>query len=100
MKLIAMEIENVGVTAEQFEPHLIEEARTVWGLQQQGLIREVYFREDQHTAVLILECEDVSHAQSVLALLPLVRHALIHFDIIPLAPYSGYSRLFVSSGKT
>ena len=99
MKLIALEIENAGVTAEQFEPHLKEEAMAIWELQQKGLICEVYFRADQHTAVLMLECEGVSHAQALLASLPLVKHGLIHFDIIPLAPYSGFSRLFTSDAN-
>ena len=97
MKLIALEIENTGAPVEQFAPYLKDEALAVWELQQEGLIREAYFRADQHTAVLILECEDVSHAQTLLESLPLVRQGLIHFEIIPLAPYSGFSRLFAQN---
>jgi muconolactone delta-isomerase len=95
MKLIALEIENANATAADFEPHLKNEARHVWELQQQGIIRELYFRADQHTAVLVLECESLSQAQKLISSFPLVQQGLIHFDIIPLIPYPGFSRLFV-----
>jgi hypothetical protein len=44
--------------------------------------------------VLVLECADVQEAKRVLETLPLVRQGLIEFEIIPLLPYSGLSRLF------
>jgi muconolactone delta-isomerase len=95
MKFIALEIEKTNATAADFEPHLKNEARHAWELQQLGIIREIYFRADQHTAVLILECESLPHAQELLSSFPLVQQGLIHFDIIPLIPYSGFSRLFM-----
>jgi muconolactone delta-isomerase len=95
MKFIALEIDKANATAADFEPHLKNEAQHVWELQQQGIIREVYFRADQHTAVLILECESLSQARELLSSFPLVQQGLVHFDIIPLVPYSGFSRLFV-----
>lgn len=80
--------------AEQFKPHLGAEAAKVWELYQADVIRELYFRGDVHCAVLILECSDVEEASRVLRTLPLVREGLIAFDIIPLIPYTGFSRLF------
>lgn len=94
MKFIALEIENSNAASEDFQPHLKAEAQHVWDLQQQGFIRETYFRSDQHTAVLVLECENLSHAKQITAAFPLVQLGLIHFDIIPLTPYTGFSRLF------
>ena len=44
--------------------------------------------------MLILECEDVEEAKGFLNTLPLVREGLITFDVIPLTPYPGFSRLF------
>lgn len=44
--------------------------------------------------VLVLECESLQHAETVLSSLPLVQRRLISFELIPLEPYSGYSRLF------
>jgi len=94
MQFIALEVENPNANAEDFQPHLKAEALHVWELQQQGTVREVHFRSDQHTAVLFLECDNLAQAEEVTSCFPLVKAGLIHFEIIPLTPYTGYSRLF------
>jgi len=94
MKFLALERELPNATAEAFQPLLKAEARGVWELQQSGVLREIYFNADQHTAVLILECSDMEAARTSLATLPLVQAGLIIFDVIPLAPYDGFARLF------
>ncbi len=94
MKILALERELPGATAGQFQPLLKDEARRVWEMQQSGQLREIYFDADQHNAVLILECAEVEEARLVLASLPLVSAGLIEFEIIPLAPYDGFARLF------
>jgi hypothetical protein len=94
MKILAIEKEMPGVREEEFKPHLRAEAAKAWGLYQAGVFREMYFRQDWPGAVLILECTDVEQAREVLNTLPLVQEGLISFDVIPLAPYPGFSRLF------
>jgi hypothetical protein len=94
MKILAIEKEMPGVSSEEYQPHLKDEARKVWELQQRDIIREVYFREDVSSAVLVLECDSVQTAEQTLGCLPLVKHGLITFDLIPLKPYPGFSRLF------
>jgi muconolactone delta-isomerase len=94
MKFLALEVESPNLVSSDFEPYLREEAKHVWELQQQGIIREAYFRADRHTAVLVLECDDLAQARDITASFPLVRQGLIHFEIIPLVPYSGLARLF------
>ena len=95
MKILAMEKEIPGVTAEEFTFHLKKaEAAKVWELYQAGVFRELYFRQGRPDAVLVLECADVAEADQVLNTLPLVKEGLIAFDIIPLIPYPGFSRLF------
>lgn len=94
MKILALEQEVPNKTANDFAPHLDAEARRAWVLYQQGVIREMYFNSDDHTAVLIMECENVDEAKSVLNTLPLVQAGLITFQVIPLVPYDGFSRLF------
>ena len=94
MRIIALEKENPGYSAEDFQPHLKAEAERVWELYQAGIIRETYFRADVTEAVLILECADVNEADAALSTLPLVEAGLITFDLIPLRPYDGFSRLF------
>jgi hypothetical protein len=94
MRILALEVENPGVTADEFAPLLAAEARTVWELMQDDLIREIYFRADRACAVLMLECADVQEAERRLAELPLVAAGLIQFELIPLKPYPGFARLF------
>lgn len=94
MKILAIEQEAVGVTPQDFQPHLSAEAAKVWELYQAGSIRELYFHRDQHIAVLMLECEDEQEARDILAMLPLVKEGLISFKLLPLIPYDGFSRLF------
>ena len=75
-----MEIETESVKPQEYTPHLKAEAKHVWELYQSGTIRELYFRADRSTAVLMLECLDVSEAQQILTSLPLVQAGLITFE--------------------
>ncbi len=95
MKILALEKENPNATAADFQPLLRDEAAVVWQLYQEGIIREIYFRQDIHCAVVILECPDANTARQCLQQLPLVQAGLIEFEIIPLSAYPGFSRLFV-----
>jgi hypothetical protein len=70
------------------------EARRVWELYQAGIFRELYFRADRTEAVLLMECSSLEDAQKALDSLPLVEAGLITFEVIPLRPYPGFSRLF------
>jgi muconolactone delta-isomerase len=94
MRILAIEKEVPGLSAEDFKPHLSAEAARAWELYQAGVFRELYFRQDRPEAVLILECPDVEEAQEVLSTMPLVKAGLITFEVIPLVPYPGFARLF------
>jgi len=94
MKILALEHELTGATAERFQQYSRAEAARVWELYQQGIIRELYFRDDRNEAALVLECEDVESARRALATLPLVEQGLITFELIPLKAYPGFARLF------
>ncbi|MCC6615148.1 MAG: superoxide dismutase [Anaerolineae bacterium] len=94
MQILALEREQPGLAPDACMPHLRAEAARVWELQQAGILREIYFDADQHTAVLMLECADVDEARRILSEMPLVQAGLITFDVIPLAPYPGFARLF------
>lgn len=96
MKILAIEREVPGITDNEFEPHLQQEAAKVWELHQSGVFRELYFRNDQSSAVLVLECSDTKEASQILQTLPLVKEGLITFEIIPLTSYPGFSRLFAN----
>ena len=94
MKILALEKELPGHADDEYRPHLRDEAARVWELYRSGLVREAYFDQERHTAVLVLECADAAEARGLLDCLPLVRAGLIDFDLLPLVPYDGFARLF------
>lgn len=93
MKILAIEKEMPGLTSVDYQPWLEAEARKAWELQQEGLIRELYFTDD-HCAVLVLEARDKAHAREIVNLLPLVQQKLIDFELLALTAYPGFERLF------
>jgi muconolactone delta-isomerase len=95
MIVLAIEKSVQGVPATAFSENLLkEEAARAWELHKAGKIRELYFRADRRQAVLVFECSSVEQTRTLLATLPLVNKGLIDFEIIPLAPYTGFERLF------
>jgi len=96
MKILAIEKECPGSQKDLIQARLKHEALKVWGLYQKGIIREAYFQAESHEAVLMLECDDLFEAQTVIRTLPLVEESLIEFTLIPLLPYDGFARLFSS----
>ena len=98
MKILAFEVENPGVNPDDYARYGEAEARRVWELTQEEKIREIYFRQDQNSAVIILECQNMHEAQLILDTLPFVENGLIRFDLMPLKPYPGLERLFRTKG--
>lgn len=98
VKVLAIEQEVSGKSSADYATYLQAEATHVWELYKAGVVRELYFHAEDHIAVLMLECTDVEEASRTLAGFPLVEAGLIHFRIIPLSPYDGFSRLFADHG--
>jgi hypothetical protein len=95
VKILALEEEMAEPAGPAASDGLLkEEARRVWELYQSGVIRQIHFRKDRKSAVLELECTDEKEAERILSGLPLVREKRIRFQVIPLAPYDGFERLF------
>ncbi len=94
MKIIAIEKELPESTPKKFREYADLEAKTAWKLYQEGILRELYFRADKTCSVLVLECDNLEQAEKYLQTLPFVKEGLIIFDLIPLKPYPGFSRLF------
>lgn len=93
MKILAIEKELKPLPKDMAESILKREAFKVWELKEKDLVREIYFNEN-HCAVLILECSDRQMAENILNQLPLVRENYIEFEIMELKPYTGFGRLF------
>lgn len=96
MKIIALEKEVAQPGGEAQSGVYAAEARRVWQLHLDGIIREIYFRRNTHTAVLILECSSLEEANAHLQTLPLLQAGIISFETAILDPYTGYARLFNS----
>ncbi|MFC2094029.1 superoxide dismutase [Bacteroidota bacterium] len=94
MKILAIEKEIEEKSSDDFKPYLKDEAMAVWELYRKNFIREIYFRNDKTSAVLMLECASVEEAEKTLTELPLVKEKLIYFELIPLVAYPGFERLF------
>jgi len=94
MKVLAIEKELDKKSADDMKPLLAKEARRAWELYQSGVFREIYFAQDRPLAIVIMEADGVEDAKKALATLPLVEAGYIDFDVMPLAPYPGFARLF------
>lgn len=97
MKLLAIEHETSGVEHAAFDALLRAEAARLWELWLAGVVREAYFRAEDHTAVLILEAASPDEARETLATLPLVRKGLVSFEVSALVAYDGFARLFAAA---
>jgi muconolactone delta-isomerase len=94
MKILAIEKELDKKPAADMAPLLEREARRAWELYQSGTFREIYFMQEHRLAVIMLEAENAAEAKKALDSLPLVKEGYIDFDVMPLAPYPGFARLF------
>ncbi len=92
MKILAIETDLKKLDANSDKEILKDETRAVLELQQKDILREIYFDEN-HCAVLMLECTDKTEAEKILSGLPLVKDGFISFEIKELHPYTGFSRL-------
>lgn len=94
MRYLALERELDTLPRPDLPELLRKEAAAVWALQKSGVVRDIWFTRPAHTAVVLLECPSVAAARAHLEQLPLVRAGRIRFDLLELAPYDGYERLF------
>ena len=92
MKILATENEIKIIEPELKSELLREEATIVKNLMTDGIIKEIYFNED-NCAVILLESDSKDHAIEILNQLPLVKNGYISFTIMLLNPYSGFKRL-------
>ena len=92
MKILAIEKEIKTANWSNENDTLVKEAEKVYELYLSGSLREIYFN-DNHCAVIILECENLDSAEKLLSTLPLVQKGLISFEIMELNPYTGFNRI-------
>ena len=95
MKILVLPKPIEGVAREELLQHAGSEIQAVWELYAQGICREFYTRANEPgRVVLMFECATMEAAKEALATLPFAQLHLIDFDLIPLAPFTGLTRLF------
>ena len=95
MKVLAIGHPRNGVRWEHIAPYVGEQARSVWERYEIDQVREFYLRADhQPGVVLVMECDDVTEAERLVATLPMAKAGLLDFELIPLRPFMGFRRLF------
>jgi hypothetical protein len=94
MKILALEKELSSARTIDFRKNAKAEAKALWQLYLNGIVREFYFQKDKNLAVLVLEVKTKQAANKELRKLPFVNKKLIKFELIPLKPYTGFERLF------
>lgn len=97
MKLLCLDVPQPGATPEQYAPHMEAEVRFAWDLYKQGLIRDIYFRQDRPGVAILAEADSVEAARARLMELPLAKAGLIGWDVIPLGPMTNWEMLFAKA---
>jgi muconolactone delta-isomerase len=76
---------------EQFAPMLEPEAQAIRTLYAQGIVRNIWSREDALGAVVLLEADSLQSAREIVAELPLVQSRMAELQMmIPLRGYRGF----------
>lgn len=101
MKMLVLPKPREGVPRAALQQHAAAEIRAVWDLYAQGICREFYVRAAEPGRVaLMFECATVDAAEEAIATLPFAQLHLIDFEVIPLAPFVGLTRLFQAPVET
>lgn len=76
---------------EQFAPMLEPEAQAIRTLYAQGVVRNVWSREDALGAVVLLEADSLDRARAIVATFPLVERDMAEVQmLIPMRGYRGF----------
>lgn len=89
MKVIVIATRKPEAKPEDFAPHLENEVKVALGMYRDEIVREIYSRSDGKGAVLVLECDDLAHAEQLVAGLPLAAAGLLTFEFYGTKPYRG-----------
>jgi len=100
MRVLAIERELPMPPYQNLRDLLHDEAAAIWDLQKRGIVREIWFTKPGRLAVIMFECSGAAEARQHLAHLPLVRSALIDFNLLELENYDGLERLFAGDATS
>lgn len=76
---------------EEFTPLLEPEAQAIRALYAQGIVRNVWSREDALGAVVLLEADSMEHAREIVDSFPLMQRGMLVLEqLIPIKGYRGF----------
>ncbi len=99
MKILCLDRPKPGATFEKYQPHLLDEVRHSWAAYKNGLVREIYFRQDRPGVAIMVEAASVDEAKKAFADFPLVKAGLIDMEAIPLGAFVNWELLFSPANK-
>jgi hypothetical protein len=99
VKILCLDRPLPGATLEKYQPHLQNEVRHVWQAYKNGIVREIYSRQDRPGVAIILECASFDEAKEAFTDFPLVKAGLIEIDAIPLGPFLNWEMLFAPAAE-
>lgn len=74
----------------EFAAVIPEETEAVRRLYADGVVRQIWLRDDVRGAALIVEANSLEAARAVVDALPLAQRAMSSFTVIALKPYGGF----------
>ena len=74
----------------EFTALLDAESERVRELYRDGIVRSIWSRGDIPGACMLLECNDLVHAQASVASLPLAQKGMLEVQVIPLKGYRAF----------
>ena len=83
-----------GISEERLMPMGKEEALRGWELYSSGLLRWLASRTDKRGVVALFEAANIEEVRVAVESMPMVKAGFIKAELIPLAPYVGFERLF------
>ncbi len=89
MKVVVVATRKASAKPEEFAPYLEEEANHALRMYRDEIVREIYNRTDGKGAILVMECDDVAHAERLFAELPLAKAGLLDAEFYGTKPYRG-----------
>lgn len=99
MQILALSRRLAGTTPERLAPWAEAEAARAFELMAAGVVRSVHMCPERPGSMIVLECASLEEARAQLATLPMVREALIEFELSRMLPYTGVRALFADPYK-
>lgn len=75
-----------------FAPLIPGETARIKQLYADGVVRQIWHREDGLGTCFVLEAADLASARAIVDDLPISRAGLAEFTVLALRPYGGFSR--------